>query len=295
LAGYVKLYKAELLKDRYKLAQKHLRQCYFCAHGCGINRLAEETGFCRAGELAEVASYGPHPGEEAVLVGRRGSGTIFFSRCTLNCSFCQNWDISQRAGTTLSNQELAEIMMELQARGCENINLVSPTHYLVPILGALCLAVEQGLALPLVWNSGGYDSALTMQLLAGVVDIWLPDMKFWNPEIAWEITGARNYPEINRRAVARMYAQSGRLQIKDGVAVSGLIVRHLVLPGELAGSEGILTWLAEHVDRSTAVNVMGQYHPCYKARKHGELARPVTEKEVAKVVGLARGLGLNLV
>lgn len=292
IPGYLRLHRQAKLAERARLAGAML-ECRCCAHHCRVDRRSG-VGRCRAGLLAEIGGYDLHFGEEDVLVGRGGSGTIFFARCTLNCSFCQNYDLSQQGGTLVEARELAEIMLELQGRGAVNINLVSPTHFIPPILAALVLAAEVGLTIPLVWNTGGYDSLAGLQLLAGVVDIYLPDMKFAEPGIAQELTGATDYPRVNFQAVAQMQAQVGRLKVEGGTAVSGLLVRHLVLPGGLAGSQEVLRNLAV-VDPGAYVNVMGQYYPCYKAVGHPLLGQPVSRQEVREAEEYARSLGLNLV
>jgi putative pyruvate formate lyase activating enzyme len=242
-----------------------------------------------------VSSYGPHFGEEEPLVGKHGSGTIFFTNCNLNCVFCQNYSISQLGeGEEVSKEELASMMLSLQARGCHNINLVSPTHVVPQILEALEIAVEGGLFVPLVYNSGGYDSVETLQLLDGIVDIYMPDMKYDDEQIARELSGVPNYPEVNRAAVKEMHRQVGDLQInKEGVAIRGLLVRHLVLPHGLAGTKGIMSFLSREISPDTYVNVMAQYHPCYKAFQIPKLERPISVIEYSEALSLAREAGLR--
>lgn len=265
-----------------------------CPRGCGVNRLAGDIGKCRTSREAMVSSYGPHFGEEGPLVGRYGSGTIFFTNCNLRCLFCQNYSISQRGeGQKVSKEELAYIMLSLQAKGCHNINLVSPTHVVPQILEALELAAESGLDLPLVYNSGGYDSVDTLKILDGIIDIYMPDMKYDDEETAKELSGIRNHPEINKAAVKEMHRQTGDLEInKERVAQRGLLVRHLVLPHGLAGTKGIVHFLSEEISRNTYVNIMAQYHPCHEALQIPSLGRPISSVEFREALSLAREAGL---
>jgi putative pyruvate formate lyase activating enzyme len=242
-----------------------------------------------------VSSYGPHFGEEVPLVGRRGSGTIFFTHCNLRCLFCQNYSISQLGeGEKVGREELAYMMLSLQSQGCHNINLVSPTHVVPQILEALEVAVESGLHLPLVYNTGGHDSLETLKILDGIVDIYMPDMKYSDEKIAEGLSGIENYPEINRAAVKEMHRQVGDLEIdEDGIAQRGLLVRHLVLPHGLAGTKGIVNFLAEEISPNTYVNIMAQYHPCYKAFQIPALSRRITGDEFQQAIELTRQAGLN--
>ncbi len=272
-----------------------LAECQLCPRRCGINRLAGEKGKCRTAGQAMVSSYGPHFGEEAPLVGRHGSGTIFFAFCNLRCVFCQNYTISQLGeGSPVSPKELARMMLSLQAKGCHNINLVSPTHVVPFILEALELAAGEGLNLPLVYNTGGYDSLETLKLLDGVVDIYMPDMKYADARIGERFSGIRDYPEVNRAAVKEMHRQVGDLELdRDGVARRGLLVRHLVLPNRLAGTEAVVRFLAREVSANTYLNIMAQYHPCYQAFDLPELARPITHREFAEAIEMAHRYGLH--
>jgi putative pyruvate formate lyase activating enzyme len=276
-------------------ARDVLADCCLCPRQCRVNRLAGESGKCRVTGKVVVSSYGPHFGEEAPLVGEQGSGTIFFTYCNLQCLFCQNYTISHLGeGRGVDSEELAGMMLSLQSRGCHNINLVSPTHVVPYILEALELAVSRGLHLPLVYNSGGYDSVETLELLDGVVDIYMPDMKYSDEKTAERFSGVKNYPEINRAAVREMHRQVGDLQIDEqGVAQRGLLVRHLVLPNGLAGTEGVVHFLAQEVSTNTYLNVMAQYHPCHKAFDVPELARSVNRGEFDEAVNLARRQGLS--
>jgi len=272
-----------------------LEECRVCPRCCGINRMAGESGECHVTSQVVVSSYGPHFGEESPLVGRHGSGTIFFTYCNLHCVFCQNYTISQLGeGEPVSREELAGMMLSLQAKGCHNINLVSPTHVVPYILDALELAVSEGLYLPLVYNSGGYDSLETLKLLDGIVDIYMPDMKYSDEKIAEELSGIKDYPSINRAAVREMHRQVGDLQIDEqGTARRGLLVRHLVLPNGLAGTREVVSFLAKEVSANTYLNIMAQYHPCYKAFEMPSLARPISGQEFQEAINLAHQEGLH--
>lgn len=280
--SYVALNAQGLLKPRAEAALALMRECRICPRICGVNRLDGEIGSCGVGRLARVASHCLHFGEEECLVGQGGSGTIFFSGCNLRCVFCQNSDISRspESGIEVSASELAAIMLDLQARGASNINLVTPSHVTAQILEALPLAVEGGLCLPLVYNSGGYDSLETLALLQRVVDIYMPDVKFWDPVVAAKLCGAADYPERARQTLTAMHAQVGDLCLnKHGVAERGLLVRHLVLPGELAGTAGWMNFLATELSTETYVNLMDQYRPCADACSLPGLDRTLTAEE----------------
>jgi putative pyruvate formate lyase activating enzyme len=269
--------------------------CTCCGCLCKVNRNLGKLGVCHTGAQARVSSFGPHPGEEEVLSGWRGSGTIFFSRCNLRCQFCQNHEISQAdAGNEVSAQELAAMMLSLQAMGCHNINLVSPTHGIAPIIEAVALAARQGLRLPLVYNTGGYDSVEGLRLLDGVVDIYMPDMKYSNAQTALRYSKVARYPEVNHAALREMHRQVGDLVLDErGLAQRGLLVRHLVLPNGLAGSAEIMHFLAEEISRDTYVNIMAQYHPAYRAREYSSLNKRVKAEEVEEAKRLAREAGLR--
>ncbi len=254
-----------------------------------------ELGKCRTANDAVVSSCGPHFGEEAPLVGKYGSGTIFFTNCNVRCLFCQNYSISQLGeGEKVNNQELAAMMLSLQARGCHNINLVSPTHVVPQILEALEVAIESGLHIPLVYNTGGYDSVETLIILDGIVDMYMPDMKYSDENIAKELSGIENYPQVNKAAVKEMHRQVGDLQTsQEGVAQRGLLVRHLVLPKGLAGTKEVVKFIAEEISRNTYVNIMAQYHPCYRAHEISSLAMRISRPEFQEAVELARQAGLS--
>jgi putative pyruvate formate lyase activating enzyme len=293
--AYIQLLQNGELKRRVEEAWQGLSHCRCCAWECGSNRLAGKTGVCRTGALASVSSYGPHLGEEQPLRGWRGSGTIFFSGCNLRCQYCQNSDISQtQAGDDLQTADLAAIMLELQSLGCHNINLVTPSHVAPQILASLLIAAQAGLRLPLVYNTGGYDSIESLRLLDGVVDIYMPDMKYSSPQAAQHYSKARSYPEVNQAAVREMYRQVGDLQIDEsGLATHGLLVRHLVLPNGLAGSGPIMRFLAQEISKDTYLNIMDQYRPSYNARLFPKLNRPATRNEVDEAVELALQAGLH--
>jgi len=295
VAAYLELYHSGELKRRVEAAKSLLESCSVCPRHCSINRLNDEIGKCHTPREAVVSSYRPHFSEEAPLVGKHGSGTIFFTNCNLRCLFCQNYSISQLGeGEKVSKEELAHMMLSLQAQGCHNINLVSPTHVLPQILEALEVAVKSGLHLPLVYNSGGYDSVKTLRILDGIIDIYMPDMKYSNGEIAKELSGIEHYPSINRAAIKEMYRQVGDLQINpDGIAQRGLLVRHLVLPDGLAGTEKVVNFLAKEISPNTYVNIMAQYHPCYKAFENPSLARRISPAEFQEALELARKAGLS--
>ncbi|MFC2002910.1 radical SAM protein [Chloroflexota bacterium] len=257
--------------------------------------MAGERGKCHVTSDVVVSSYGPHFGEEAPLVGQHGSGTIFFTYCNLRCRYCQNYTISQLGeGSVVSREQLAEMMLSLQAKGCHNINLVSPTHVVPHILESLELAVSRGLYLPLVYNSGGYDLVETLKLLDGIVDIYMPDMKYSDAKIGEELSGVKDYPEVNKAAVGEMHRQVGDLQMdKTGVAQRGLLVRHMVLPNRLAGTQEVVRFLAQEVSTNIHLNIMAQYHPCYHAFEMPLLSRPVRSEELTEAINLAQQQGLS--
>ena len=280
--SYIRLHETGELAGRVIEAAKHLKSCDLCARYCYVDRLQTLKGaVCHTGEKAVVHSYGPHHGEENPLRGSRGSGTIFFSWCNLRCQYCQNWEISQKGlGREVSAQELADIMLKLQNQGCHNINFVSPSHVVAQIIAAVDVAAANGLRLPLVYNTGGYDSPEALALLDGIIDIYMPDMKYADSEIAHRYSHVRNYAQINRAAVKEMHRQVGDLVLnKDGIALRGLLVRHLVLPNHLAGTEEILQFIAQEISTNTYVNIMDQYFPCYRAGDYPQLDRSITSAE----------------
>jgi putative pyruvate formate lyase activating enzyme len=294
--AYLSLHESGELARRADAALAHLKRCDLCASGCHVNRLLSTKGaVCRTGERAVVYSCGPHHGEERPLVGRSGSGTIFFSWCNLRCVFCQNWEISRKGqGREVDAEELADMMLELQEMGCHNINFVTPSHVVAQILAAISLAAGQGLRLPLVFNSGGYDSPEALALLDGVVDIYMPDMKFADSLIARKYLGVGDYAEVNRAAVREMHRQVGDLvQDEAGVALRGLLIRHLVLPENLAGTDRILAFIAREISPDTYLNLMDQYRPCYRADEFPPLNRRPTRAEYRAARDLAKEYGLH--
>jgi len=292
---YLSSLESGALRETADELYSHYRACDLCPRSCGVDRTGEGRGVCGAGAVLKVSSAHPHFGEEAPLVGRSGSGTIFFSHCGLRCLYCQNWEISHEGrGSPLEEAELARLMLGLQERGCHNINLVTPTHYLPGILGALELAAREGLRLPVVYNTSGYESVEMLQRLEGVVDIYLPDVKYAEPAFAAAYSaGAVDYPERVETALEEMFRQVGLLQTDpSGVARRGLLIRHLVLPRGIAGSERLVRFVAERLDPRVTLNIMAQYRPCYRASGYPELSRGITAEEYARVLALAESQGL---
>ena len=294
--AYLSLRRSGELHQRVHQSWKHLEDCDLCARYCQVNRLRTIKGaVCRTGIRVVVHSYGPHHGEELPLRGNYGSGTVFLSWCNLRCEFCQNWDISQRGvGREVEPEALAFMMLELQARGCHNINFVSPSHAVAQILAAVDIAAGKGLHLPLVYNTGGYDSKEALALLDGVVDIYMPDMKYSDPTMGHRYSHVRDYVAVNRAAVKEMHRQVGDLVLDEqGVAVRGLLVRHLVMPGNVSGTRDVLRFLAEEVSSNTYLNLMDQYRPCYRAHKDPEIGRDLMRSEYDEALRAAQHYGLN--
>lgn len=289
-----KLTPAELNR-RADTLKNMLEECRLCPNECSVNRLAGETGNCHSTDEVVISSYGPHFGEEPELVGLYGSGTIFFTNCNLSCIYCQNYDISQLGiGNRISIDELANIMISLQSRGCHNINLVTPTHFVPQIVEALIIAIEKGLEIPLVYNCGGYESVETLQLLEDIIDIYMPDIKYSDNEVATRLSGIKNYWNIVRSAIKEMHRQVGDLHIdRKGIAKRGLLIRHLVLPNNLAGSEKVIDFIADEISRETYLNIMEQYHPAFKAAEDKKLMRRIKPDEYERVVEYARFKGLH--
>lgn len=294
-ASYCRLLEEGRLAERVARSRERLRRCHVCPRHCEVNRLEGELGFCLVGARPFVASHGPHFGEEAPLRGRRGSGTIFFSSCNLRCLYCQNYEISHlREGTEITPQELADMMLGLQEMGCHNINLVTPSHQVPHILDGLLLAAEGGLRIPLVYNTSSYDDLETLRLLEGIVDIYLPDFKYADAAIALQYSKAPSYPDIAKAAIKEMHRQVGDLTLDEqGLAVRGILVRHLVLPGGLAGTAEVMRFLAEEVSKETYINVMDQYRPCYEALAYPPLNRRITEEEFDEAIRLTKASGLH--
>jgi putative pyruvate formate lyase activating enzyme len=295
--AYLHLLRSGELGRRVAKGYARLEACDICARECGVDRrLGTEGAGCRTGERAIVSSYGPHFGEEDPLVGRGGSGTIFFAWCNLRCQFCQNYEISQAGnGQEVEPEDLAKMMLSLESQGCHNINVVSPSHVVPQILAGLLIAAEAGLRLPLVYNTGGYDSLKTLTLLDGVVDIYMPDMKYADPDVARRYSKVSNYPAVNQAAVKEMHRQVGDLTTDEcGVAQKGILIRHLVLPEGLAGTPEIVHFLRNQISPNTYINVMAQYRPCYRAHTLPPLDRSITSEEYAHAVRLAQEAGLRL-
>lgn len=292
---YLDLYQSGELRDRVRRAYARLRSCDLCPRECGVDRIHGETGFCRAGLKPRIASANVHTGEEPPISGSRGSGTIFLSHCTLRCRFCQNFPISQLGnGEDITTSGLAERMLKLQAQGVHNINFVTPGHDLPQILAALLLAVPRGFRLPLVWNTSGYEKVDVLRLLDGIVDIYLPDMKYADEGPAVKFSSAPGYREINRAAILEMFRQVGHLELDhEGIAVKGLIIRHLVLPEGAAGSRDTLRWIAENLGTETHVALMNQYFPAHEAGEVPGLHRRITNEEYAGAVDALEELGLE--
>jgi putative pyruvate formate lyase activating enzyme len=284
------------LQRRTEQALAKLAHCTLCPRRCGVDRTDGKTGICKTGRWAKVASYNAHFGEEAPLVGRNGSGTIFFSHCNLLCIFCQNFEISHLGeGRELDDEQLAAIMLDLQQSGCHNINFVTPTHVVPQILSALLIASRQGLHIPLVYNCGGYDRVDTLRMLEGIVDIYMPDFKFWDSTTARDTCNAPDYPEVARKALVEMHRQVGDLQIdrESELAYKGVLMRHLVLPGGLAGTAKIMQFIADQVSPDTYVNVMAQYRPCGRAREIPELALALSPLEYDEAVRATKAAGIR--
>jgi putative pyruvate formate lyase activating enzyme len=292
---YVSTSQSGVLSQKADLLEARSSPCELCPHRCGVHRLDGERGRCRLGTETLVASASPHFGEEAPLVGQGGSGTIFFASCNMACVFCQNYEISHFArGEALTAEQLSGLMLRLQQLGCYNINLVTPTHVVHAIVRALAIAAPQGLRIPLVYNCGGYESVETLRLLDGVIDIYMPDIKYSSNEEALRYSGVKGYWDATRDAVREMHRQVGDLQIDaHGVAQRGLLIRHLVLPGNLAGTDRVVEFIAKEISMNSYVNVMDQYRPCFKASRIPELSRPVTRSEYLQGVAKARRAGLS--
>lgn len=292
--SYLALHKSGALQERIDKLHQILEKCTLCPRNCKVNRIDNEKGFCKTGSKAVVASYNAHFGEEAPLVGTCGSGTIFFSNCNLGCVFCQNYSISHRGeGIEVDDGQLAAIMISLQKQGCHNINLVTPTHVIAQIVKALPLAIDKGLVLPLVYNSSGYDSLETLRLLEGIIDIYMPDFKFWSKESATRFAAAPDYPAITKTALKEMHRQVGELQLNDRQITSrGLLVRHLVMPGCLEETKEITKFISS-MSPDTYVNIMEQYRPLYKASEYPPIDRPLSGDDFQKAISYARQAGLT--
>ncbi len=292
---YLKTHREGLLEDKVVKAQRLLESCSVCPRDCKVNRIEGERGFCRAGSLPEVSSSSPHFGEEQPLVGFHGSGTIFLTHCNLGCLFCQNYSISHLdEGKEISIDELSRMMVAMQSLGCHNINFVSPTHYVPQILAALPNAITLGLSVPLVYNTGGYDAVETLKLLDGVFDIYMPDFKYSTGEAAEEYSQARDYPLVAKQAIKEMFRQVGDLVLNDrGIALRGLLIRHLVLPSGLAGTQDVMRFLSQDISKNTYVNIMAQYYPCGDIPPGSPLYRRISKLEYLQAVEIAKKEGIT--
>ncbi len=293
--AYLELYEKGVLAHRVLEAESRLKSCQLCPRECKVDRQREEKGFCRTGSRAMVSSYSPHFGEEGPLVGVGGSGTIFFTHCNLLCLFCQNFEISHLGeGGEVSSDQMAQMMLYLQGAGCHNINFVSPSHVIAQILAALPKAIEGGLRVPLVYNTGGYDSVETLQFLDGVFDIYMPDLKFMDAETADRLCHARDYPVRAQAAIREMHKQVGDLAVdRRGIAEQGVLIRHLVLPAELAGTRDAMRFVAREISPNTYVNIMAQYRPCGEAPDSPPLNRRLTNREYEEALKIAREEGIH--
>ena len=292
---YLEILTLPELKQRAEALHQLLIECRICPNECMARRTEGEMGDCHSTDEIFISSFGPHFGEEPPLVGTNGSGTIFFTNCNLSCEFCQNYDISHLGiGEKVTTTELAGLMLQLQQRGCHNINLVTPTHFTPQITDALVLVIEQGLEIPIVYNCGGYESVETLQHLEGIVDIYMPDIKYSFSENAFKYSGVQNYWETVKLAIKEMHRQIGDLKIsKRGIAQRGLLVRHLVLPNDVAGSKAVIEFIADEISTDTYLNIMDQYHPAYHANNHPDMNRRITSSEYKVVLNYARNNGLR--
>jgi putative pyruvate formate lyase activating enzyme len=300
---YVETWRSGLLEAKIECALEELKECRICPRNCGVDRIADEQRVCRTGRHAIVSSAFPHFGEEDCLRGSNGSGTIFFGLCNLRCVFCQNWDISQRKkGREMNAEQVATLALELQDRGCHNINFVTPEHVAPQVVEALAVAIPRGLRIPVVYNTSAYDGLESLQLLDGLVDIYMPDFKFWDRESARTLAKAKDYPEVARAAISEMHRQVGDLRVgTDGLARRGLLVRHLVMPGQTGETEAIMKWLAQEISPHTYVNLMGQYQPQYQVKELGtngshryqQINRRPTAAEMTAAHEAARRAGLT--
>lgn len=292
---YIQTYKQDLLSGKIERAMRMLEKCTLCPRNCRVNRIEGEKGTCEAGYLPKISSYSPHFGEEGPLVGFHGSGTIFLTHCSLGCIFCQNYSISHLGeGREVSFDRLSSMMIELYKLGCHNINFVSPTHFVPQILKALPRAIEMGLSVPLVYNTGGYDSVKTLRLLDGIIDIYMPDFKYTSSRVAEKYSHAPDYPEIVKLALKEMHRQVGDLVLNEkGIAQRGLLVRHLVLPQGLAGTREAMRFIASHISKNTYVNIMDQYYPCGEISHDSPLARRITKQEYEEATFTAKEEGIT--
>ncbi|MGD8538232.1 MAG: radical SAM protein [Candidatus Aminicenantes bacterium] len=293
--SYIKLYRSGELSKRVKTLKSVYEDCHLCPRDCRVDRTQGQVGRCQASNRVKVSSAYPHFGEESPLVGKYGSGTIFFSNCGLRCIYCQNYTISiEGEGVEIADRRLADSMMSLQKMGCHNINLVTPTHYIPNMVSALEMAIQRGLKIPLVYNTGGYEKIEILQLLDGIIDIYMPDCKYMDPKhAAMYSADAYNYPYYVKIALKEMFRQVGDLVVERGIAKRGLIIRHLVLPNRIAGTEQFLQFVAEHLSKNTYLNIMRQYRPEHRASEYPELARVLKRKEYTEALQWAKKYGLS--
>ncbi len=282
-------------EDNLDTLWKILEECTLCPRRCRVNRFKGERGFCKTGVKPVISSWGPHFGEERPLVGRRGSGTIFFTHCNLGCIYCQNWTISHLGeGEETTTENLSRIMLMLQSEGCHNINLVTPTHQVPMIVESILLAKDRGLDIPIVYNSGGYESLETIKLLEGIIEIYMPDLKYMSGRYSKKYSLAEDYPEVAKSAIKEMHKQVGDLIIdRRGIAVRGLLVRHLVLPDDIAETEKVVRFIADEISLNTYINIMDQYRPCYRAHEFPELSRRISTDEYRDAINIALRVGLK--
>jgi putative pyruvate formate lyase activating enzyme len=293
--SYLGLYESGELDERIERLYRILESCELCPRKCGVNRVEGKKGYCKSGTELNISSYGPHFGEEPEITGRNGSGTIFLTNCNLLCIYCQNYETSHLGdGEEVSISEAAEMMLNLQSRGCHNINLVTPTHFTPQLVKAISVAAGRGLKLPVFWNCSGYENVETIRLLDGIVDIYKPDIKYSESGPAKKYSDTPDYFECCKEAVKEMYHQVGNLKVDErGIAYRGLLIRHLILPNNLAGSEKVLEFISDELSKTCYVNIMAQYRPCGRAHEYEELDRRPTSTEYLKVVDYARKLGLH--
>ncbi len=296
-ASYLKLLKSGELEKRTRQALSNLGECRMCPHQCGTDRTAGETGFCQIGAMAMYSSFGAHFGEERPISGTKGSGTVFFSGCNMRCIYCQNFEVSQGLeGHGVTGEFLALFFLSLQEEGCHNINLVTPSHVVPQILEAVLIAAREGLKIPLVYNSGGYDSLSTLQLLDGIIDIYMPDIKYSDNRTALELSKVKNYWHTCQKAVREMFRQVGNLRTnRRGIAQRGLLIRHLVLPGGLSGTAEVMRFISRDISKDAVVNLMDQYRPCASASSRPPLDRPLYPEEFQEALEHARAAGLTKV
>ncbi len=291
--AYLALPEGEL-EDRADRAFALMEECRLCPRECGVDRLAGKSGYCESGPDPVVSSYNAHFGEEPPISGRSGSGTIFLTNCNMKCVYCQNYPISQlHNGRQVSCEQLGKMMLSLQSRGCHNINFVTPSHMVGPILRGLAAAACNGLELPLVYNSGGYDSVETLRLLDGVFDIYMPDSRYGRNEEAARYSDAPDYVGVNRAALKEMHRQVGDLMVRGGVAVKGLLIRHLILPNGLSSSKEVFKFIAEELSKETYMSLMDQYFPCYQADRYPEISRRIDSHEYKDALDAMWGFGLH--